>query len=209
MHIWNNVVVGNFFFDFNSFIYLKFLIGFLTELCLYMWVWRFFFRLNLYLPTCLLAGRSVQKVAQSGCVLNKDNLRFENVLLILFTNLAFFQGPLTCDAIALAVPAVFLIVSDARIFKEPLIRGSLPKADLAMLLEVSPEAPLATLPPLNSGSSITPETKQQNFQSSTWVSSSTQHWNSHNIHFCYYEQDFFFRSKCFIFGPFIFIKVKL
>ena len=113
----------------------------------------------------------MQKVAQSGCVLNKDNLRFENVILKLFTNLAFFQGPLTCDAIALAVPAVFLIVSDARIFKEPLIRGSLPKADLAMLLEVSPEAPLATLPPLNSGSSITPETaaKQQNFQSSTSI----------------------------------------
>ena len=72
------------------------------------------------------------------------------------TNLAFFQGPLTCDAKAFAVPAVFLMVSDARIFREPLIRGSLPKADLAMVLEASPEAPLETWPPFKSGSSITP-----------------------------------------------------
>jgi hypothetical protein len=70
---------------------------------------------------------------------------------------------LTCDAKALAVPAVVLMVSEARIFKDPPIRGSLPKADFAIDDEVSLFA--EEDPPFSSGSSITPgKYKFHNFE---------------------------------------------
>ena len=70
------------------------------------------------------------------------------------TDLTFFQGPKTCDAMALAVPAVVLIVSEAKIFSEPPIFGSLPNADLAKFVEEVSD--FRTGPPLSSGSSMTP-----------------------------------------------------
>jgi len=68
--------------------------------------------------------------------------------------LTFFQGALTCDAMALAVPAVVLIVSEAKIFNEPPIFGNLPKADLARF--VDDDSDFRTGPPFSSGSSMTP-----------------------------------------------------
>lgn len=61
---------------------------------------------------------------------------------------------MTCDAIAFAVPAVVLMVSDANVLKEPPIFGNLPKADLARLVDVSEDLEVALF---KSGSSIMPE----------------------------------------------------
>jgi len=72
-------------------------------------------------------------------------------------DLLLFQGALTWDAIALAVPAVVLIVSEAKILSEPPIRGNLPNADLAMLGDESAPPFEAAEPPFSSGSSITPK----------------------------------------------------
>ncbi len=58
---------------------------------------------------------------------------------------------------AFAVPAVVLIVSEAKILSEPPIRGNLPNADLARLDEESPAPFVAAEPPFSSGSSMTPE----------------------------------------------------
>ena len=68
--------------------------------------------------------------------------------------MAFFHGALTCDAMALAVPAVVLMVSEARIFNDPPILGSLPRADLARFVE--DESDFGFDPPFNSGSSMMP-----------------------------------------------------
>ena len=74
-----------------------------------------------------------------------------------------FQGALTWDAMAFAVPAVVLIVSEAKILRDPPIRGNLPNADLAGLDDESPLPFEATEPPLSSGSSITPERCSTNY----------------------------------------------
>lgn len=56
---------------------------------------------------------------------------------------------------AFAVPAVVLIVSVAKIFSDPPIRGNLPKADLAILEDE--DSALGVEPPFSSASSIIPE----------------------------------------------------
>jgi hypothetical protein len=63
---------------------------------------------------------------------------------------------LTCDAKALAVPAVVLMVSVASVLSDPPILGSLPNADLARF-ELDPESDLSVEPPFSSGSSMIPK----------------------------------------------------